>query len=550
MLVMAPSVSDFNDRLFSLSLYFPCSCRQSTLLPFMVRLQQPALAVASGVLLALAFPKGDISLLAWIALVPLLWLIREHPPRRAFLYGWISGMGFYFCTVYWVVHTIGLYSNIPPLAAVGPLLLMCTILASYTGAFAAGLCFYRQRNGSIVLLGPVLWVALEWIRSFFFIGFPWASLGYSQHNFLNLIQFAEVTGVYGISALIIFVNLVVFTVWQKHGTGCGRLLFAAVLLVFSLSSWGAWRRVELRTLPLAHHLRIGLIQGNIEQDKKWSPDFQEATIARYEHLTREVVTRGVDLVVWPETAVPFFFQSDIPYQERLVKLVREIKTPVLFGSVGWRAKGLTNVTLFNRAYLLSTNAEVLGFYDKMQLVPFGEYVPFHNSVLFFLDKLVEGIGDFAAGTTPTVFSLPQGKFSVLICYEGIFPNLARQFVAQGADFLVNITNDAWFGRSSAPYQHLIMEAMRAVENRVPLVRAANTGFSAVIDWDGQVRAQTALYETAFLVEDLAWPQVTSFYTTYGDLFAHMCALSAVVMLGYGYLQQRRDNSGGLHASRS
>src|SRR5215470_8825887 len=171
----------------------------------MVRLQQLTLAATSGALLALAFPKGDISLLAWIAFVPLLWIVRDTTPVRAFFSGWISGMGFYLCTVYWVVHTIGLYSNIPPLLAVGPLLMMCTILASYTGAFAAGLCFYQHRNGSIVLLGPLLWVALEWLRSFFFIGFPWASLGYSQHNFLNLIQVAEITGVYGISAVVIFV---------------------------------------------------------------------------------------------------------------------------------------------------------------------------------------------------------------------------------------------------------------------------------------------------------------------------------------------------------
>ncbi|HEV8718156.1 MAG TPA: apolipoprotein N-acyltransferase [Candidatus Binatia bacterium] len=510
----------------------------------MIRLQQSALAAASGVLLALAFPKGDVSLLAWVAFVPLLWIIKEHTPRRAFIYGWISGMGFYLCTVYWVVHTIGFYSNIPPLVAIGPLLLMCTILALYTGAFAAGLCFYRQRQRSIVLLGPLLWVGLEWLRSFFFIGFPWASLGYSQHNFVNLIQCAEVTGVYGISAVVIFVNLVVFAVLQKRASGRGRLLCAAVLVVFGLFCWGAWRRAQLRALPTVHHLRVGLIQGNIEQDKKWNPEFQEATIARYEQLTREVVARGVDLVIWPETAVPFFFQSDVPYQERLLNLVKEIKTPLLFGSVGWRAKGLTNVTLFNRAYLVSANAEVLGFYDKIQLVPFGEYVPFHDRVLFFLDKLVEGIGDFAAGTTPIVFSLPQEKFGVLICYEGIFPNLARRFVAQGADFLVNITNDAWFGRSSAPYLHLVMEAMRAVENRVPLVRAANTGFSAVVDWDGQVRAQTALYETAFLIEEITWPQVTSFYTAHGDLFAHVCALSALVMLGYGYWQRQTDNRGG------
>jgi apolipoprotein N-acyltransferase len=304
----------------------------------------------------------------------------------------------------------------------------------------------------------------------------------------------------------------------------------------------------LASLPLVHHLRVGLIQGNVPQDQKWDKAFQEETLARYERLSREAVTKGAELIVWPETAVPFFFQSDIPYQQRLLAFVRELDTPLLFGAVGWRPKDMNEVTLFNRAYLVSSAGEVLNSYDKIKLAPFGEYIPFHNNFLFFLDKLVEGIGDFAAGTERTVFSLPSQKFGVLICFEGIFPDHARRFVANGANLLVNITNDAWFGRSSAPYQHLVMEAMRAVENRVPLVRAANTGFSAVVSLDGQIHAQTPLYETTLLVADLAWPQITSFYTQYGDVFTYACALAAIGMLGYRYIIYTAHN-GGTYAGR-
>jgi apolipoprotein N-acyltransferase len=511
----------------------------------MDRLKHVALALGSGLLLALAFPKIDLSVLAWIAFVPLLWVTQQATTRQTFVYGWISGMGFYLGTVYWVVETIGLYSNIPTLIAVGPLLMMCTILAAYTGAFVAGLRFSQQRGGSVLLLGPPLWVGLEWLRSFFFIGFPWVDLGYSQHSFLNFIQFAEVTGVYGLSAVVIFVNLVVWRVWQERGPGRGRLLLAAVLLVGALTGWGAWRRSHLSALPPAHHLRVGLIQGNIAQDKKWDKEFQEETLARYERLSRAAAAQGAELIVWPETAVPFFFQSDTHYQQRLLDLIRELHVPFLFGSVGWQPKDMTEVTLFNRAYLVSAAGDVLGSYDKIKLAPFGEYIPFHDSFLFFLDKLVDGIGDFAAGTEAKVLVLPTEKFGVLICFEGIFPDLARRFVASGADMLVNITNDAWFGRSSAPYQHLVMEAMRAVENRVPLVRAANTGFSAVVTPDGQVHAHTALYETTYLVADLAWPDVASFYTQYGDVFAYACALAASIMLGYAYYHSRRY--GGSHA---
>jgi apolipoprotein N-acyltransferase len=513
----------------------------------MDRVKSLALAFGSGVLLALAFPKVNFSLLAWVAFVPLLWLIREKTPKQAFAYGWVAGMGFYLCTVYWVVQTIGLYSNIPMLIAIVPLLMMCAILASYTGAFAAGLRFHQQHGGAILFLGPLLWVALEWLRSFFFIGFPWVNLGYSQHPFLNLIQFAEFTGVYGISALVIFGNLLFFKLLEDQAAKPARLLLTLGLFLIVLSGWGVWRRSQLAALPPTHHLRIGLIQGNIPQDQKWDKDFQEETIARYEQLSREAVAKGAELLVWPETAVPFFFQSDIPYQQRLLSFVREIKTPLLFGAVGWRPKTMNEVTLFNRAYLVSATGEVLNYYDKIKLAPFGEYIPFHSSFLFFLDKLVEGIGDFAAGTEVKVFSLPLEKFGVLICFEGIFPDLARRFVANGANFLVNITNDAWFGRSSAPYQHLVMEAMRAVENRVPLVRAANTGFSAVVSLDGSIQEKTNLYEAAFLVEEVSWPQVSSFYARCGDLFAYMCALVASSMLGYGYYTTYRASHGGLHA---
>lgn len=513
----------------------------------MDRIKHVALAFISGIILALAFPKIDFSLLAWVAFTPLLWIIQQKTPKHAFAYGWSAGMGFYLCTVYWVVQTIGLYSNIPTVIAIIPLFMMCAILASYTGAFVAGLRFYQDSGGSVLVLGPPLWAALEWLRSFFFIGFPWVNLGYSQHPFLNLIQFAEVTGVYGLSALVIFVNLVFFRLVQVKEAGRGRPLLIAGLLLVSLTGWGAWRRSQLAALPPTHHLRVGLIQGNIEQDKKWDKEFQEETLSRYERLSRAVAANGADLIVWPETAVPFFFQSDIHYQQRLLDLIRELRVPFLFGAVGWKPKSINDVTLFNRAYLVSASGDVLGSYDKIKLAPFGEYIPFHSSFLFFLDKLVEGIGDFAAGTEATVLALPSEKFGVLICFEGIFPDLARRFVANGAHLLVNITNDAWFGRSSAPYQHLVMEAMRAVENRVPLVRAANTGFSAVITPDGQIRAHTALYETTFLLEDLAWPDVVSFYTRYGDVFVYACALAAIGMLGYGYFNSIHD--GGSHASR-
>lgn len=515
----------------------------------MSRLQQTPLALASGILLALAFPKIDWNLLAWVAFIPLLWLVRTQSLPRAFYLGWLSGMGFYLCTLYWVVETIGLYSNIPYLVAVGPLLLMCGILATYTGLFAAGVSLRADRGLSLLILGPVLWVGLEWVRSFFIIGFPWVSLGYSQHRFLNLIQFVEFTGVYGLSALVIFGNCVLFIVLSRRGPGRGRLLLTLLVLVFGLSGWGTWRRAQLADLPASHTLNVGIAQGNIAQNKKWDADYQETTIARYEQLTRQLEQDGVDLVVWPEAAVPFFFQSDVTYRGRLLDLSQDTKTPILFGSPAFQVRG-GDVTLFNRTYLLSPDATLLDHYDKMILTPFGEYVPFQDSLFSFVQKMVEGIGDFAPGSRRTVFELPFGTFSVLICYEGVFPDLARRFVRDGASLLINVTNDAWFGTTSAPYQHLVMEAMRAVENRVPLVRSANTGISAIVNIDGRIEAQTELLETTHLAGRLAWPRVTTVYTRYGDWFVFLCLASLPLVLGYMYMTSRLGRNGGSgHAGR-
>ena len=230
----------------------------------MQRLWPVLLAGASGVLLALAFPKVDWNILAWVAFIPLLWMTQGQTLRRAFSLGWIAGMGFYLCTLYWIVDTIGLYSNIPHIIAVGPLLLMCAILSVYTGVFAVGLCVChksRPHNSGWLLLifGPMLWVALEWVRSFFFIGFPWASLGYSQYNFVNLIQFVEYTGVYGLSALVIFGNAVLFIAFSRQGRG--RLVLVLLLILTGLWGWGNWRRSQLAALPPVHTLHVGIAQG-------------------------------------------------------------------------------------------------------------------------------------------------------------------------------------------------------------------------------------------------------------------------------------------------
>jgi apolipoprotein N-acyltransferase len=503
------------------------------------------LALASGIMLSAAFPALDLEPLAWVGLVPVLVASRGLGPRAAFGVGWLAGTVFYLATCYWVAYTITRYTAMPLPLAVGVLVLMCAALACYHGAFLAGVRWFEGRGLPALWLAPPLWVTLEWLRGWFFIGFPWAALGYSQYRYRDLVQMVEITGVYGLSALVVLFNVVVAEVVPRHRVRTRQVMPALIVLtvlVVAAPLLGRWRASSLAARPPAGTLRVAVIQGNIEQDHKWDPAYQGETLARYRTLTAAAAAAEPkpDLVVWPETATPFFFQQAGALRDDLLELARTHGVWLLFGSPAFHQDGRTGaLNELNRAYLVSPDGREVATYDKMQLVPFGEYVPFQSTVLFFVSQVVEAVGTVIPGVTPTVFALPQARFGTLICYEGIFPALTRRFVAGGADFLVNVTNDAWYGHTSAPYQHLAQATLRAVENRAPLVRAANTGISAVVDVDGRLRWQSPLFESLWHVEEIAWPGVRTFYSRFGDVFVWSCALATLAAFGYGALRRWR-----------
>jgi len=283
---------------------------------------------------------------------------------------------------------------------------------------------------------------------------------------------------------------------------------------------------------------VGLAQGNIAQDRKWDPAFQNETMARYRELTLDAARDNPALIAWPETAAPFFFQEPGPLRDEIIDLTRDTRIPLVFGSPAFRRLDDGHLQQLNRAYLVDGTGRERATYDKMQLVPFGEYVPYAH-VLFFVSQVVTAVGQLGAGVVPTVFDLGGARFGALICYEGIFPALTRRFVRDGANFLVNVTNDAWYGDSSAPYQHLAQAAFRTVENRVPMVRAANTGISAVIDADGRIRWQGPLFETLWHVDDIRWPGIRTIYTRYGDVFVYLCVLVTAGAFLVGMTARRR-----------
>ena len=505
----------------------------------MLRLSLPdrkaiLLSGAAGLLLTLSFPVYSLGPLAWAALLPLLFVVQSSQPATCFKLGWFAGLVQGLTLLYWIVFVVNHYGNLPFVASVAVCFLLVAYLALYPGLFCAGLSWLRMQGLPWLLVAPFLWVALELGRGWLFGGFPWENLGYSQYRFLPLIQLADLTGVAGISFLLVAVNALLFqglaTLMQR------RRILAAILpvtlaaaIILGQYGYGRWRLSTLESSS-SPSIKVSLIQGNISQETKWEPAFQQATLERYLRLTREAVERDhPQLVVWPETATPFYFLGEGELSRVLILEVQSLKTPLLFGSPAVRRQG-DRLRFYNRAYLLDDRGRVGGYYDKRHLVPFGEYVPL-QSVLFFVHRLVEATGDFAAGDRPAVMELAAARPGILICYEAIFPELSRDLVRHGANLLVNITNDAWFGRSSAPYQHLSMTVFRAVENRVPLIRAANTGITAIIDSCGHIRGKTSLFKEATLTGEVRMGVGNTFYDRYGDLFAGTClAISAIIVV--------------------
>jgi apolipoprotein N-acyltransferase len=503
------------------------------------------LCLVTGLLLILIFPWYDVEWLAWIALVPLLTATRGVRLRTALVWGWIGGCAGYLGILRWIPHTMINYGGIPTLASYGILLLLVVYVGLYVGVFTAGWTWSLRRwpRGTVWLV-PALWVAMEWMRAQVLSGFPWASLGYSQYLNRPLIQIAELTSVYGVSFVLVLANIVIaqllYSTVQRRGKGVWWPCVLAVLGVVMVWGYGGWQlhQTSKAATPATAELGVALLQGNIAQDLKWDDAAREAIFSIYRTLTLEAAADSeVDLIVWPEAATPFFFANDRLFHVRQLHLAQEAGRPLLFGSPTYAREGDQDV-MYNSAFLVGPEATVLGRYDKIHLVPFGEYIPLRR-FLFFLDKLVVGIGDFRSGEAYTVMPIPQGRFAVLICFEVIFPDLVRHFVRHGAQFLVNITNDAWFGYSSASYQHLSMVVLRAVENRLPIVRAANTGISAVIDPTGRLSQQTDLFGRTWIKARITPAEGgTTFYTRWGDLFAYGCLLVTAAWLGWGLVGQR------------
>lgn len=496
-------------------------------------------ALLTGLLLFLSAP-GLVGFgpAAWFALVPLLLACQGVSPFRGFKLGLAAGLLYYPLLLYWIITVLSTYGQMNRGVAALALFLLALYMSLYLGLFAAGFAWLGARI-PVLWTAPVLWVALDFVRGRLFSGFPWQDLAYSQYRLPLLIQSADLFGHEGITFLIVLANILLVTLltrrrrrpgsWREHPAAVA----AAVLLLAASVAYGGLRpRQVQKMIKKAPSYPVAVVQGNIPQDIKWTPSFRAKTVARYIRLSKQALARqDSKLLIWPETALPFYPQESPLFGTLLTKLVRPADVCLLTGAP---RRQLVDgaIHYYNSAFLISGAGRILGIYDKQHLVPFGEYVPL-RSLLPFAAPIVETMGDFTPGTTVGPLSCGRVKIGVLICFESLFPELARRQTANGAELLVNITNDAWFGRSSAPWQNLSTAVLRAVENRRFLARAANTGISGFIDPLGRLTKTSSLFVPADLNARVPLLTEQSFYVRWGHYFPLTCLLLLVPIALWG-----------------
>ncbi len=509
-------------------------------------MKRVSFAVMSAIILVLAFPPFNIGFLAWGALMPFMYALDGAGRRKGFFLGLVFGFFFFLGTVYWVVNSMSNYGGIPLSTSILLMLLLVATLGIYTGLFGlfSTMAFRYERPAIRMILIPSLWVTVEYLRGYItYFGFPWILIGYSQMPYLPVIQVSDITGVWGVSFLVLMVNAAGYELIRAIHGKKGKLPFKeAMIAAVALVVVVAYGVVRIKEVDLDEKkwkdLRVGIAQGSIDQSLKWNPSFERDTIRIYGDLSDKESGEGARFIVWPETAVPFYLGEDQDRGATVRDIAKKADIYILTGSPSYNYNAESGaVSYFNSAYLLDPTGDITGRYDKMRLVPYGEYVPLKR-FFPFIKKLTVGVGEFSSGRDPEPMRFNGGKVGALICFESIFPDIAGDEVRAGATVLANITNDAWFGRTSAPYQHFEMAAMRAVENKVFLLRAANTGISAVVDPVGRVREKTALFVRAGIVDNIKLRQgPITFYSKYGDVFAYCCIIVSGMLIP-GTLRRR------------
>ncbi len=489
------------------------------------------LSVVTSLLLWASFPGGGaIWPLLFVALVPFLLVISRVNVKGAAFWGLICGLVHFILLLYWIVIVLGKYGSLAWFISLPALLLLAFYMSLYFALFALFSRYILLTFPPAVSLWllPSLWVGIDWFRGVFLTGFPWMDLGYALYKVPLLIQIADLAGHHGVTFLVVFVNTcLMLIVTKKHSVPDYLLILVPTLCLFSgISIYSKNRFEEVQhemSSPDASRITVGIVQGNVDQSVKWSPSQQQGTVENYLSQTKSLfVSKRPSLVVWPETALPFYPPSN-GYMQPLKQLVATKDFALLTGAPWYEIidRKARKVNFFNSAILLQPDGLLGGKYYKTHLVPFGEYVPL-KKFLPFLAPLVEAVGDFSSGRIERPLAWQEAKVGVLICFESVFPEISRKWVLAGANMLVNLTNDAWYGKSSAPHQSLAMSVLRAVETRRSLVRSANTGISAFITPAGTITRQSELFVPWAAAEKVVLLGQMTIWARYGYLFAPIC----------------------------
>ncbi len=494
------------------------------------------LAIGSGLALSFSFPNYNLPLLAWISVALLMLASLGARTRDAALYGFINGALFYPLSVPWIDTVMRQYGNVSPLASAGILALMTLAGALFPLAFAILVSRAAKRSIAMAcVFAPFLWVALEFARTHLpIIGFPWNLIGYAASGNLALVQLTSVTGIFGLSLLVVGFNALVVWAIASPSSKSRRAVLVTMLVLVSVAKIGS--RFVPRAVPdrIAH-----LVQTNFAQSESYPVnwmDIHAAGMQQLEDMSVSAAKNNPGVIIWPEVPAPFSLQ-DPKFAAIADRIAKNSGQDFLVGVVDWKLGTDRQWLASNSAVLLDPAGQRQFTYDKIHLVPFGEYVPLRRW-LTFAKSLTAGISDFTPGHMYAVGNLPGGRFSVFICYESIFPALVRRFAANGAELLVNISNDGWFGRSSAPAQHLMMLRVRAVENRRWLLRDTNTGFTVDVDPYGRIIARLARFKRAELDAPYAFRSDLTPYTRLGDWLAWLCVSATILLLVAAFTRRR------------
>lgn len=488
----------------------------------------------------------ELGIIGWVALVPLFLAIRSASSRKAFALTFLSALVWYGGSLYWIFRAMHTYGKLPALTSVLVNVLLVVVVSAYI-ALAPMLARFivlktmkmpppphplprgEGEGGGwpMLTLLPTLWVTFEFLRNYVPCnGFPWSNIAMSQYKILPAIQIVDLVGVYGLIFAMVWVNQYIAQLISKlrreEMVNFKAKTIVTALLVVMIAGYGIYR---LETIPKSFRsaptVKIGMIQGNIEQDEKWDKAKALENLNVYRTSARRLRDAPVDLIVWPEAAYPDFLSTQVasipPPLLGLTDMEMTRQPYTLFGAVSEEPSG----DLHNSAFLFDAHGRIDGQYHKAHLVPFGEYIPY-KKILFFAKKLTAPVGNFIEGTSYDPLVFDNHRVGILICYEDIFPEISRKTVLAGAEFLANLTNDAWYGVSSAPYQHLALSVFRAVENRRFLIRSTNSGVSAVIDPWGRVQMESQIFERSMMVATIAPLGLISPYTRLGNWFAWGC----------------------------